>query len=258
MVAEYFFAYYTYNLACIKATHYNGRTSGNLSFLQKITHLHVPISILYMRKTKAEAMKTREYLMLAALDTFYLRGVARASLNEIAQTAGVTRGALYWHFKNKEDLFDALFQHIFNDFSTKMAEDIANGNPDMWVNLRHALINLYERMQNNEIHCKFVHILHLKCEHTEQNQAIIDVMTRYQRMWHEQIHAALLLCIQQQTLPESLDVDLAGVYLISTLTGLCEIWLNNPEQFNINEIAPPIVDTAMGALQRCPSLRTGS
>lgn len=129
-----------------------------------------------MRKTKAEAMKTREYLMLAALDTFYLRGVARASLNEIAQTAGVTRGALYWHFKNKEDLFDALFQHIFNDFSTKMAEDIANGNPDMWVNLRHALINLYERMQNNEIHRKFVHILHLKCEHTEQNQAIIDVI----------------------------------------------------------------------------------
>ena len=66
-----------------------------------------------MRKTKAEAMKTREYLMLAALDTFYLRGVARASLNEIAQTAGVTRGALYWHFKNKEDLFDALFQVHF-------------------------------------------------------------------------------------------------------------------------------------------------
>ena len=139
-----------------------------------------------------------------------------------------------------------------------MADDIANGNSDMWQNLRHALLNLYERMQNNEIHRKFVHILHLKCEHTEQNQAIIDVMTRYQRMWHEQIHAALLLCIQQQTLPESLDVDLAGVYLISTLTGLCEIWLNNPEQFNINEIAPHIVDTAMGALQRCPTLRAGS
>ena len=54
-----------------------------------------------MRKTKAEALKTREYLMLSALDTFYERGVSRASLNEIAQNAGVTRGALYWHFKNK-------------------------------------------------------------------------------------------------------------------------------------------------------------
>ncbi|WP_373746675.1 TetR family transcriptional regulator [Neisseria dentiae] len=45
-----------------------------------------------MRKTKAEALKTREHLMLAALDTFYEKGVSRASLNEIAQNAGVTRG----------------------------------------------------------------------------------------------------------------------------------------------------------------------
>nr|ADO32809.1 truncated multiple transferable resistance repressor [Neisseria gonorrhoeae] len=62
-----------------------------------------------MRKTKTEALKTKEHLMLAALETFYRKGIARTSLNEIAQTAGVTRGALYWHFKNKEDLFDALF-----------------------------------------------------------------------------------------------------------------------------------------------------
>lgn len=54
-----------------------------------------------MRKTKAEALKTREELLLSALDTFYERGISRASLNEIAQTAGVTRGALYWHFKIK-------------------------------------------------------------------------------------------------------------------------------------------------------------
>lgn len=48
-----------------------------------------------MRKTKTEALKTKEHLMLAALETFYRKGIARTSLNEIAQTAGVTRGALY-------------------------------------------------------------------------------------------------------------------------------------------------------------------
>ncbi|EOC58456.1 bacterial regulatory s, tetR family protein [Neisseria meningitidis NM90] len=68
-----------------------------------------------MRKTKTEALKTKEHLMLAALETFYRKGIARTSLNEIAQAAGVTRGALYWHFKNKEDLFDALFQRICDD-----------------------------------------------------------------------------------------------------------------------------------------------
>ena len=45
-----------------------------------------------MRKTKIEALKTKEHLMLAALDTFYKKGIARTSLNEIAQAAGVTRG----------------------------------------------------------------------------------------------------------------------------------------------------------------------
>lgn len=65
-----------------------------------------------MRRTKTEALKTKEYLMLAALDTFYKKGIARTSLNEIAQAAGVTRGALYWHFKNKEDLFESSFMQL--------------------------------------------------------------------------------------------------------------------------------------------------
>ena len=43
-----------------------------------------------MRKTKAEALKTREDLLLSALHTFYQQGVARTSLNEIARNAGVT------------------------------------------------------------------------------------------------------------------------------------------------------------------------
>lgn len=79
-----------------------------------------------MRKTKTEALKTKEHLMLAALETFYRKGIARTSLNEIAQTAGVTRGALYWHFKNKEDLFDALFQRICDDIENCIAQDAAD------------------------------------------------------------------------------------------------------------------------------------
>lgn len=80
-----------------------------------------------MRKTKTEALKTKEHLMLAALETFYRKGIARTSLNEIAQAAGVTRGALYWHFKNKEDLFDALFQRICDDIENCIAQDAEEG-----------------------------------------------------------------------------------------------------------------------------------
>lgn len=52
-----------------------------------------------MRKTKAESQKTRQHLLNAALEVFHKQGVTRATLQEIAQEAGVTRGALYWHFR---------------------------------------------------------------------------------------------------------------------------------------------------------------
>ncbi|UOO82304.1 TetR family transcriptional regulator [Uruburuella testudinis] len=209
-----------------------------------------------MRKTKAEALKTREYLMLAALDTFYRQGVARASLNEIAQTAGVTRGALYWHFKNKEDLFDALFQHIFKDFRESLSADIENASPDTWENLRCALVNLYERIQHNETYRKFMTILHLKCEHTEKNEAIVNLMTQYNLMWHDQLSAALALCVRQQKLPADLNIDLAVIYLKSACNGLAQLWLSNPQRFDLEKTAPMVVETAMSTLQKCPTLRT--
>lgn len=67
-----------------------------------------------MRRTKTEALKTKEYLMLAALDTFYQKGIARTSLNEIAQAAGVTRGALYGISKTKK----ICLTPCFNGFAT--------------------------------------------------------------------------------------------------------------------------------------------
>ncbi|RRD67527.1 TetR family transcriptional regulator [Comamonadaceae bacterium OH2310_COT-174] len=209
-----------------------------------------------MRRTKAQAQETRDQLMRAALDVFDQRGVSRASLNEIAQCAGVTRGALYWHFKNKEDLFDALFQHIFEDLSHSLAEDIRNQAPDMLQSLRQALLNNFERIEHNALHHKFCRILYLKCEHTEDNAAILGVMDRYQDMWSEQIHSALRLCVQQQRLPQALDIALAAVYLKSVVFGLIELWLIRPEQLDLGRTAPRIVDAALHALQHTPFLQT--
>ncbi len=64
------------------------------------------------RRTRAEAEATRESLLDAAEQVFYDKGVARATLQDIARTAGVTRGALYWHFKDKADLFGAMLERV--------------------------------------------------------------------------------------------------------------------------------------------------
>lgn len=208
-----------------------------------------------MKRTKSEAMQTREQLLMAALDVFDRRGVGRASLHEIAQAAGVTRGALYWHFKNKEDLFEALFQRIFLDVSQCLVEDIRNDAPNMLANLKQALVNIFERLENNPMHCKFSRILHLKCEHTEENAAIVAVMDRYQLMWQEQIHGALRLCVRQKSLPENLDIPLTALYLKSALFGLIELWLYRPERIDLTRDAPRMVETVFHTLRHAEHLR---
>ncbi|NJP40113.1 TetR/AcrR family transcriptional regulator [Oscillospiraceae bacterium HV4-5-C5C] len=53
-------------------------------------------------------MDSRSRILEAARDEFLRKGYRAASLRDIAQTAGVTTGSFYWHFKNKADLFEAL------------------------------------------------------------------------------------------------------------------------------------------------------
>lgn len=64
------------------------------------------------RKTKAEAQETRHLLLDAATRVFSERGVARTTLQDVASAAGMTRGAVYWHFKDKPDLFNAMMDRV--------------------------------------------------------------------------------------------------------------------------------------------------
>ncbi len=61
-----------------------------------------------MRRTKQESEATRQAILAAARRVFARCGVTRATLEHVAAEAGVTRGAIYWHFDNKTALFDAM------------------------------------------------------------------------------------------------------------------------------------------------------
>lgn len=154
-----------------------------------------------MRKTKEEAQKTREQLMQSALDTFLEHGVARTSLAAIARNAGVTRGALYWHFKNKEDLFEALFGQIFSACSASLSDGLKESGGH---GLRRMLYDMFERIQSDDTHRKLFTIIHLKCEFTEETRAVFDVQKKYIALWKEQLHALIRRCTERGELPAAL------------------------------------------------------
>lgn len=202
-----------------------------------------------MRKTKIEAQKTRQHLLDAALEVFWRNGVTRSSLQEIAQEAGVTRGALYWHFKNKEDLFDALFHCYFTPLVEPFDSDEAKASDNLWAHLRQSILGIFRRMAQDEKHQKFCNVLYMKCEASPANQAITELVEKYYEIGHGQIRSVMQLCHQRGLLPADTDLELSTLYLQSCVAGLIGIWNYNPGQFDILPAAERILDTCFSALQ---------
>ena len=64
-----------------------------------------------MKRTKEEAQATKKILISKAFMEFLETGFENSKLEVIAEKAGVTRGALYWHFKDKKDLLESVIEY---------------------------------------------------------------------------------------------------------------------------------------------------
>lgn len=91
-----------------------------------------------VRRTKLEALATRNALLDAAESVFGRVGVAGASLQQVAAAAGVTRGAVYWHFRDKADLFNAMMDRATLPFEQQWFD----GSPDDGADPLHSLREL--------------------------------------------------------------------------------------------------------------------
>ena len=102
-----------------------------------------------MRRTKEDSEKTREAILDAAVKIFSRKGVSATTLSGIAKKAGVTRGAIYWHFKNKIDIFDALHERMYKPISELLLQGMEEDHPDPVTRLQEICIYLIKNI--NEV-----------------------------------------------------------------------------------------------------------
>lgn len=125
------------------------------------------------RRTKEEAQATRAALLDAAELLFKQRGVSRTSLADIAQAAGVTRGALYWHFKDKADLFNAMLDRVTSPLDADWNE-LRNDDGDLltaWFShLQRALHQIVHHDQTRRV----LQIAMQKVEHNEEMTPAVE------------------------------------------------------------------------------------
>ncbi len=96
------------------------------------------------------AERTRAEILKSARAIFTKTGFTASSLQQIAKSAGVTRGALYHHFKNKEDIFLAVFRILQAEMIEKLGRTVSTEIDDGWTGVSAVLSSFLEYSQNEE------------------------------------------------------------------------------------------------------------
>ena len=201
-----------------------------------------------VRKTKEEAQETRNAILDAAEVVFQENGVSRTSLAEIAAAAGVTRGAIYWHFANKADLFDAMVQRVFGQLEAKLTEfqETPDENPvDL---LRKLAFHFLERVVNDPSYFRMVEISWHKCEYVGEMAAIRDSHLECGNRYLSISEEAFGLAREHGFLPATVDPHYAAVGLMSVIDGMVLNWTLDKTQFPLASYGPAIIDTYLAGL----------
>lgn len=194
-----------------------------------------------MRRTKEEAAITRQTILDAALAVFGSQGYSAATLEDIAQEAGVTRGAIYWHFANKAELYNTLMT-TYSTRGAEITQQVVAEGGSLDEILKRIFIRLLTAVENEE---KLRAVMELYLFKTEVNEELME--GRQQQIQAGQalvanIASALREGIQTGILRADLDpTDMARGFM-ALQNGAIQLWLIAPEAFSLSQVAETLAE----------------
>lgn len=213
-----------------------------------------------VRKTRQEALATREDLLDAAERVFRKRGVGHTSLAEVADAAGVTRGAIYWHFKDKADLFQALVERVEMPMNAAIEEMDRASATDPLGAVRQLAIHALQNLARSPRTQAVFDVVFLRCEYTEELAPVRVRQLEDRKVCLRRCEAAFEQAVAKRQLPAGIDTRVAAQGLYAFVTGLMRSWVETPARFDLGAAAPALVDVYLGGLKadpprRAPALR---
>ncbi|WP_332748510.1 TetR family transcriptional regulator [Hydrogenophaga sp.] len=212
-----------------------------------------------VRRTKADALVTRNTLLDAAEHLFQAHGVSRTSLNDIATAAGTTRGAIYWHFKDKADLFNAMMERVTMPLegalacTARTAETAANP----LLSLRDSMMNALRQTATDEQTRRVFEVATHKVEYVSEMQAVRDRHLQVRNECMAMIEEALREAVRREDIQLPMPLPTAALGLHVILDGLIQNWLLDPLAFDLEKSGRHTVDAYLAGLGlTLPTTRT--
>ncbi|ANB52240.1 TetR family transcriptional regulator [Aeromonas veronii] len=185
------------------------------------------------RRTKEEAQQTRCHIMSTALDLFCSQGLAKTSLTDIAMAADLTRGAIYWHFKNKDELFISLWQELCSPLAHQLDACLNPDEPDPLGQLRLFFEGVLHSFIHNPAQRQMFTIL-FNLESLEGEAISLREHIRSQSAnFFRDLETTLANAVRRGQLPANLNLQRAATLLHCTLDGYIINWLHFPGRIDL-------------------------
>lgn len=201
------------------------------------------------RRTKDEALETRGRILDAAERVFSEHGVSRTSLEDVARAAGVTRGAIYWHFKDKGDLFTAMVSRITLPMEAMVARSSDESVDDPIGSLKKCAVSALMRTATDPQVQRVFDVVTHKCEYLGEMAGVNNRVSAVQKGCVDRAEQAIRNAIRRGQLPSSVNPRLAAICLDAMLYGLISNWLANPRYLNLGRQAGAMIDLFLGGLK---------
>lgn len=200
-----------------------------------------------VRKTKEDAAITRQRIIDAAREMFLLKGVSRTSLEQIATHASVTRGAVYWHFQNKAELFHAMREEVYLPLIDRMDDTLLGNadesNIDPLGRIRKHLASTIQILDDDQTTRATYELMMTKCEYVDEFADVLkSILSNCSGLVHK----------MEQAYTKAQEIGQVGTQLTAAelamdthlfFSGLLHMWVKDTEGSLFRDRALQLIDT---------------
>jgi len=195
-----------------------------------------------VRKTKEEAFQTREKILDAAVNLFHEQGIAQTSLGEIAEKAGVTRGAIYWHFKDKLDIFTSIHER----YHTSMIEDLQatlETNPGMPLRkLKEVGVKMLMELDTNKQKKLLLRMFSMQCAYSGDMSPFLTQQLENKKQALSLFARFFAKAIENGQIRKDADPDLLSLSFFCYVCGIANEYLRHGQLFDLKQNASPLLE----------------
>jgi TetR/AcrR family acrAB operon transcriptional repressor len=204
------------------------------------------------RRTKEEAAATRDSILDAAEKLFVEQGVSRTTLQHIASEAGVTRGAIYWHFDDKSALFNAMMERVTLPFEcalSRLGTAESAKAADLLADLHWFFVEIFRVTETNPQARRVLEIASLKVEFVSEMDAVRVRRRQSKEDLTAQVVERLKLAQAAGQVRGDVDPQLLAIGLWALMDGLIRNWMFEPASFSLIGLGDRMVGTMLEGIR---------